>query len=174
MAYLKAFDRDGNVVAIGKPNEGNKGYITLQNLKPNTEYEKGEFKVKWISDDFETDGMDSPEFMTHNSEYKEFMFYFNELIELEGKSAYQIALRNGFTGTEAEWVESIKGDKGDKLTFKDLTLKDIEELKGEPGEPGKDGEKGDTVINPPKIYTREEYNQLGDKDPNTLYFISEG
>lgn len=31
-----------------------------------------------------------------------------------GKSAYQIALDNGFTGTESEWLKSIKGDTGDK------------------------------------------------------------
>ena len=29
-----------------------------------------------------------------------------------GESAYDIAVRNGFTGTEAEWVESLKGEKG--------------------------------------------------------------
>ena len=31
----------------------------------------------------------------------------------EGKSAYDIAVENGFAGTEAEWLESLKGDKGD-------------------------------------------------------------
>jgi hypothetical protein len=31
----------------------------------------------------------------------------------DGKSAYDIAKENGFTGTEAEWVESLKGEKGD-------------------------------------------------------------
>lgn len=31
----------------------------------------------------------------------------------EGKSAYQIACDNGFEGTEAEWLESLKGGKGD-------------------------------------------------------------
>ncbi|WP_342759418.1 phage tail protein [Kineothrix sedimenti] len=30
-----------------------------------------------------------------------------------GKSAYEIDVSNGFTGTEAEWLESIKGEKGD-------------------------------------------------------------
>ena len=32
----------------------------------------------------------------------------------DGESAYEIALRNGFEGTEAEWLESLKGEKGDK------------------------------------------------------------
>lgn len=31
-----------------------------------------------------------------------------------GKSAYEIAVENGFTGTEQEWLASLKGDKGDK------------------------------------------------------------
>lgn len=31
----------------------------------------------------------------------------------DGKSAYQIALDNGFVGTETEWLASLKGDKGD-------------------------------------------------------------
>ncbi len=31
----------------------------------------------------------------------------------EGKSAYEIAVENGFLGTEVEWLQSLKGDKGD-------------------------------------------------------------
>ena len=30
-----------------------------------------------------------------------------------GKSAYEIAVDNGFVGTETEWLESLKGDKGE-------------------------------------------------------------
>lgn len=43
----------------------------------------------------------------------------------DGKSAYQIALDDGFVGTESQWLASLKGDQGD------------------PGAPGADGEKGD-------------------------------
>lgn len=32
----------------------------------------------------------------------------------DGKSAYQIALDNGFEGTETQWLASLKGAKGDK------------------------------------------------------------
>ena len=66
-----------------------------------------------------------------------------------------------------EQPEIYKGEKGDKFTFDDLTPEDKEELKGE------QGPKGDTLLTPPKIYTRDEYNQLETKDNNTLYFISE-
>lgn len=33
-----------------------------------------------------------------------------------GKSAYEIAVDNGFIGTETEWLESLKGSKGDNGT----------------------------------------------------------
>lgn len=31
---------------------------------------------------------------------------------INGKSAYEIACANGFTGTESEWIISLKGEKG--------------------------------------------------------------
>lgn len=33
---------------------------------------------------------------------------------VEGKSAYQVAKEEGFEGTETEWLASLKGDKGDQ------------------------------------------------------------
>lgn len=53
----------------------------------------------------------------------------------DGKSAYQIAVEVGYTGTETEWLASLKGEKGD--AGKDGTP-------GEKGEKGDRGEKGDT------------------------------
>lgn len=32
---------------------------------------------------------------------------------LNGESAYNIAVKNGFVGTEAEWIESLKGERGE-------------------------------------------------------------
>jgi len=32
----------------------------------------------------------------------------------EGLSAYEVAVSEGYTGSEAEWLASLKGDKGDK------------------------------------------------------------
>ena len=54
-----------------------------------------------------------------------------------GKSAYEVALQNGFTGTEADWLTSLKGQKGD------TGAKGERGEKGEPGEKGERGEKGD-------------------------------
>lgn len=46
----------------------------------------------------------------------------------KGDSAYQIAVNNGFVGSEQEWLASLKGEKGDKLLYSDLTDEDIREL----------------------------------------------
>lgn len=58
-----------------------------------------------------------------------------------GKSAYEIALQNGFTGTEADWLTSLKGQKGDTGAKGEPGEKGE---RGEKGEAGKTGEKGDT------------------------------
>ncbi len=34
------------------------------------------------------------------------------LLSLKGKSAYELAVENGFVGTEQDWLESLKGDDG--------------------------------------------------------------
>ena len=47
-------------------------------------------------------------------------------------SAYDIAVKNGFVGSESEWLDSLKGQDG----------KDGE--KGDPGDKGDKGDKGDT------------------------------
>lgn len=50
---------------------------------------------------------------------------------LYGKSAYQIAVEQGYTGSMAEWLVSLKGEKGDDGT------------PGVQGEPGQEGKRGD-------------------------------
>lgn len=37
-------------------------------------------------------------------------------IEIEGKSAYQVALDAGFVGTEQEWLDSLRGENGESFT----------------------------------------------------------
>lgn len=50
----------------------------------------------------------------------------NRLERLQGYSAYEIAVINGFEGTEEEWLASLKGEKGDTGTVDEngLVLKD--------------------------------------------------
>ena len=48
-----------------------------------------------------------------------------------GKSAYEIAVEQGFEGDEQAWLESLKGEKGDPGP------------QGPPGADGKDGADGE-------------------------------
>ena len=58
----------------------------------------------------------------------------------DGKSAYEIALKNGFEGTEQEWLNSLKGADG-TMTFEDLTEEQKASLKGDKGDKGDIGER---------------------------------
>ena len=52
-------------------------------------------------------------------------------IGVQGRSAYEIAVANGFQGTEEEWLASlkgVKGDQGDPFTYEDFTPEQIKEL----------------------------------------------
>lgn len=73
----------------------------------------------------------------------------------DGKSAYEIAVENGFEGTEEEWLASLKGqdgedgkngadgDKGDKGDAGEKGEQGDKGDKGDPGEKGDQGDKGD-------------------------------
>ena len=67
----------------------------------------------------------------------------------------------------------LKGDTGEQGLQGPQGIQGERGLRGEQGPQGDKGDKGDTTLVPPKIYTRDEYNQLATKDSNTLYFISE-
>ena len=66
----------------------------------------------------------------------------------DGSSAYEIAIENGFVGTAAEWLESLKGKDGkDGLPGKDGKdgadgLPGRDGTNGKDGLPGKDGRDG--------------------------------
>ena len=49
-------------------------------------------------------------------------------VDVSGASAYEIAVANGFSGSESAWLESLKGERG---------------TKGEQGEQGNQGERGE-------------------------------
>lgn len=50
------------------------------------------------------------------------------VVGLPGYSAYEIAVKNGFEGTEEEWLASLIGPKGDAFTYSDFTPEQIKEL----------------------------------------------
>ena len=86
----------------------------------------------------------------------------------DGKSAYQIAVEQGYQGSESDWLSSLKGDKGntgakgnpgqDGAEGKSAYAIAVEHgyeasedewllsLKGEKGDTGERGEKGDTGL----------------------------
>ena len=65
----------------------------------------------------------------------------------DGKSAYEIAVEHGFVGTEAEWLESLKGVDG-KNGVDGLPGKDGKDgADGVPGHNGADGKNGVDGIN---------------------------
>ncbi len=82
----------------------------------------------------------SLDFMEYAIEYKNWfvdiecrLLYLEETLEeggagTSGKSAYDIAVENGFVGTETEWLLSLHGEKGDK---------------GDSGSNGRDGDAGE-------------------------------
>lgn len=71
----------------------------------------------------------------------------------DGKSAYQIALDEGFEGTEAEWLASLKGKDG----------KDgINGTDGKPGKDGTNGVDGKTPVKGVDYFTQAEIQQIED------------
>ena len=64
------------------------------------------------------------------------------LVSCEGESAYEIAVRNGFEGSEKEWLESLVGKDGsDGKDGKDGE-NGKDGINGADGQDGKDGEDG--------------------------------
>jgi hypothetical protein len=76
----------------------------------------------------------------------------------EGKSAYEVAVDDGFVGTETQWlaslegpqgiqgIQGIKGDKGDKGDQGDPGIQGIQGVPGEKGDKGDKGDQGDQGI----------------------------
>lgn len=61
--------------------------------------------------------------------------YVDMLRGKDGKSAFELAVEQGYTGTLDEWLASLKGEKGDTGE---------QGLKGDAGLQGEKGDKGDT------------------------------
>ncbi|MES5057197.1 hypothetical protein ACOTSX_04075 [Bacillus velezensis] len=69
------------------------------------------------------------------------MSFFNPMVNVSivtGKSAYEIAVDNGFSGTVEEWLASLKGEKGN------TGATGAKGDKGDTGDTGATGAKGAT------------------------------
>ena len=68
----------------------------------------------------------------------------------DGASAYEIAVENGYAGTEAEWLTSLKGQKGErgeKGEKGDTGEQGLQGIQGEKGEKGDTGAAGKDGMN---------------------------
>lgn len=93
---------------------------------------------------------------------------------VDGKSAYELAVQNGFVGTVVEYLASLKGEKGD------TGAKGNTGAKGDKGDTGATGAAGtnETIKNQKtgtniKVWvgTQAEYNAVTPKDSATLYMV---
>ncbi len=69
-----------------------------------------------------------------------------DTLAVDGKSAYDIAVENGFEGTEEQWIESLKGENGDSAYevavdqgFVGTEQEWLDSLKGDKGDKGDQG-----------------------------------
>lgn len=87
-----------------------------------------------------------------------------------GASAYQVAVSNGFTGTEADWLASLKGDKGDRG---DAGPQGPAGANGQDGRDGADGQEGPQ--GPAGQDGRDGIDgQHGQGDGTNPYFVANG
>ncbi|UGL60475.1 lipase acylhydrolase domain protein [Staphylococcus phage vB_SurM-PSU4] len=158
MAVLKIYNKEKELILVSQEFTGDKGWGLLTDLIPYTTYEEGTYFVSWEDKNYETELIPVPKFKTESSTNKELVFYFKDALTVKPMTAYDIAVKNGFSGTEKEWVESIKGEKGDSglnLTqggsayeyaldngFEGTVEEWLESLKGDKGEQGKQGKQG--------------------------------
>jgi len=159
MAVLKIYNKEKELILVSQEFTGDKGWGLLTDLIPYTTYEEGTYFVSWEDKNYETELIPVPRFTTESSTNKELVFYFKDALTVKPMTAYDIAVKNGFSGTEKEWVESIKGEPGDSglnLTqggsayeyaldngFEGTEIEWLESLKGDKGDKGEPGEKGD-------------------------------
>lgn len=127
---LLLYDKYNKVINTTLDVKGTTGYITIENLIPDTDYPEGEFYVGWEVEGKILPKATVPEFTTlRQMREKLVIVYFSDLteqqlVDIKGDSAYKVALDNGFNGSQKEWLESLKGEPGEP---------------GRQGDPGRDG-----------------------------------
>ena len=123
---------NGNIIeykmGLTEQAEAGKGKLVLQ-------FFKGENRVSTFSINVTIKKTIDPNFDYQEEEVnliQQMIRDVNILIEdidaADGKSAYEIAVKNGFVGTEIEWLESLKGQDGDGVPNE--IIEEIEQAKG--------------------------------------------
>lgn len=129
--YAKDTYQDSGINAVGDAFVIVKTYPSIQAMQDdynNPEVKTGQF-VMIDTGDVENEE-DSRLYLKGDTEWK-FISDLSGAQGIQGLSAYQVAVQHGFEGTEAEWLISLKGEKGETGP------------KGEKGNTGEKGEKGD-------------------------------
>lgn len=127
--YVNDTYQDSGINAVGDAFTIVKTYPSIQAMEDdynNPEVKIGQF-VMIDTGDVENEE-DSRLYLKGDTEWK-FISDLSGAQGIQGLSAYQVAVQHGFEGTEAEWLISLKGEKGET---------------GPKGDKGNTGEKGDT------------------------------
>lgn len=127
--YAKDTYQDSGINAVGDAFVIVKTYPSIQAMQDdynNPEVKAGQFVM--IDTGNVENEEDSRLYLKGNTEWK-FISDLSGAQGIQGLSAYQVAVQHGFEGTEAEWLISLKGEKGET---------------GPKGDKGNTGEKGDT------------------------------
>lgn len=127
--YVNDTYQDSGINAVGNAFTIVKTYPSIQAMEDdynNPEVKTGQF-VMIDTGDVENEE-DSRLYLKGDTEWK-FISDLSGAQGIQGLSAYQVAVQHGFEGTEAEWLISLKGEKGET---------------GPKGDKGNTGEKGDT------------------------------
>lgn len=131
--YVNDTYQDSGINAVGDAFTIVKTYPSIQAMQDdynNPEVKTGQF-VMIDTGDVENEE-DSRLYLKGDTEWK-FISDLSGAQGIQGLSAYQVAVQHGFEGTEAEWLISLKGEKGETGPKGD---------KGNTGEKGATGERG--------------------------------
>lgn len=131
--YVNDTYQDSGINAVGDAFTIVKTYPSIQAMQDdynNPEVKIGQF-VMIDTGDVENEE-DSRLYLKGNTEWK-FISDLSGAQGIQGLSAYQVAVQHGFEGTEAEWLISLKGERGETGPKGD---------KGDTGEKGATGERG--------------------------------
>ena len=131
--YVNDTYQDSGINAVGDAFTIVKTYSSVQAMEDdynNPEVKAGQF-VMIDTGDVENEE-DSRLYLKGDTEWK-FISDLSGAQGIQGLSAYQVAVQHGFEGTEAEWLISLKGEKGETGPKGD---------KGDTGEKGATGERG--------------------------------
>lgn len=159
--YVNDTYQDSGINAVGDAFTIVKTYPSIQAMEDdynNPEVKTGQF-VMIDTGDVENEE-DSRLYLKGDTEWK-FISDLSGAQGIQGLSAYQVAVQHGFEGTEAEWLISLKGEKGETGPKGD---KGDTGEKGDQGEQGPQGPKGETGPQGPKGDTGSGLNIKGELD----------